>query len=279
MNYKIGIIGVGFVGGAVKKYFESKNIKPLVYDKYKQLGSIEEVNKADIVFVCVPTPFLPPKGFDSSCVKSAIKILKSPKIVVIKSSVIPGTIDNLQKKFSQHKIMFNPEFLREISAYEDFIHPDREIIGTTEKSKKLAKQILKILPKAPFEKIMPAKETEMVKYMANSFLALKVVYANQFYDLCKKLKLNYEDVRIAVGEDKRICHSHLDVSHGGYRGFGGSCFPKDVNAIIQLAERLKVDISLLKTMKEINLKLLKQSGLSEEYFLLEKHKQKSPKNF
>jgi len=273
MNYKIGIIGVGFVGGAVKKYFESKKTRPLVYDKYKKLGSIEEINQADVVFVCVPTPFVPRKGFDISFVESAIKILKSPKIVVIKSSIIPGTTDNLQKKFPQHQFMFNPEFLKEVSAYEDFIYPARQIIGATKKSQKPAKQILRLLPRAPFEKIMPAKEAEMVKYMANSFLALKVIYANQFYDLCKKLKLNYEDIRIAVGQDKRINHSHLDVSHGGYRGFGGTCFPKDVNAIIQLAEKLKVDIPLLKTMRKINLGLLKQSGFSEEYFLLENHKQ------
>jgi len=272
MNYKIGVIGVGFVGGAVKKYFESRGIKPLIYDKYKKFGSREEINKADVIFICVPTPFVPKNGFDLSCVKSAVKILKSPKIVVIKSSVIPGTTENLQKKFPRHKIMFNPEFLKEVSAYEDFIHPDRQIIGATKKSRKFAKKVLGLLPKAPFQKIMPVKEAETVKYMANSFLALKVIFANQFYDLCKKLKLNYEDVRIAVGEDKRIGHSHLDISHGGYRGFGGTCFPKDTNAIIQLAEKLRVDFSLFKTMREINLKLLKQSGLSEEYFLLEKHK-------
>lgn len=274
MNCKIGIIGIGFVGGAVKKYFESKGIRPLVYDKHKKLGSPEEINNADIIFVCVSTPFVPKKGFDLSCIKAAIKILISPKIVVIKSTVVPGTTDDFQKKFSRHQIMFNPEFLKEVSADKDFVHPDRQIIGATKKSQKSAKQVLKLLPRAPFEKIMPAKEAEMVKCMANAFLALKVVYANQFYDLCKKMGLNYEDVRIAVGEDKRINHSHLDISHGGYRGFGGSCFPKDVNAIIQLADKLKVDFSLLKTMRQINLKLLKQSGFSEEYFLLGKHKQK-----
>jgi UDPglucose 6-dehydrogenase len=274
MNHKIGIIGIGFVGGAVKKYFESKGVKPFIYDKPKKLGSVENINKANIIFICVPTPFIAPKGFDISYVKSAIKILKNPKIIVIKSSIIPGTTDKLQKQFPQHKIMFNPEFLKEASNYEDFINPDRQIIGITSKSKNLAQTILKLLPRANLQKIMTAQEAEIIKYMGNTFLGLKVIYANQFYDLCKKLKLNYENIRIVVGEDKRIGHSHLDITHGGYRGFGGTCFPKDINAIIQLAEKLKVDFSLFKTMREINLKLLKQSGLSEEYFLLEKHKQK-----
>jgi len=272
MKGKIGVIGVGFVGGAVYKYFKSKGYKPLVFDKYKKLGSEGDVNRADIVFICVPTPFKKNDGFDLSAVRQAIKILKKPKIVVIKSSVIPGTTESLQKKYPKHKIMFNPEFLKEVSAYEDFIRPDRQIIGATKKSQKSAKAVMSLLPRAPFEKIMASQEAEMVKYMANAFLSLKVVFANQFFELCKNLGLNYEDVKIAVGHDKRITHSHLDVRQDGYRGYGGSCFPKDVNAILQLAEQKKVDLKLLKSMRGINRKLLKSSGISEEYFLKDLHR-------
>lgn len=269
---KIGILGLGFVGGATCKYFESKKIKVYKYDKFKKIGSPEEVNRADVVFVCVPTPFSPRKGFDLSFVEAAIGLLKGNKIVVIKSSVIPGTIEKLQKKYPQHQFLFNPEFLREASAYEDFIHPDRQIVGFSAKSKAVAVHILKLLPKAPYSKTLPSMEAETVKYMANSFLSLKVIFANQFYDLCKALGLNYDEIRLAVGEDKRISHSHLDVGHGGYRGYGGSCFPKDVNAILEFAGKKKVNMPLLKTMREVNRKLLKQSGLSEEHFLLNKHK-------
>ncbi|MCL5774754.1 MAG: hypothetical protein M1333_00915 [Patescibacteria group bacterium] len=271
---KIGILGLGFVGGAVEKYFEAKKFRVYKYDKFKKIGSPEEVNKADVVFVCVPTPFYVKKGFDLSYVEAAIQLLGSGKIVVVKSSIIPGTTDALQRKYPQHRFLFNPEFLREASAYEDFIRPDRQIVGYTARSKAVARKVMQLLPKASYPRIMPAAEAEAVKYMANSFLSLKVIFANQFYDLCKALGLNYDEVRLAVGEDKRISHSHLDVGHGGYRGYGGSCFPKDVNAILEFAGKKKVKMPLLKVMREVNRKLLKASGLSEEYFLLSKHKRK-----
>ena len=269
---KIGIMGLGYVGGTACKYFESKKIKVYKFDKYKNIGSIDEVNMADVIFICVPTPYSSKNGFDLSFVEAAIEDLKASKIIVIKSSVVPGTTEGFQKKFPQHKFLFNPEFLREVSAFDDFIHPERQLVGYTKKSRFLANRILKLLPKAPYIKIMPATEAETVKYMANTFLSLKVVFANEFFNLCKALGLNYEEVRLAVGEDRRISHSHLDVAHGGYRGYGGSCFPKDVNAIIQFAEKNKIKMSLLKAMREVNRKLLKESGLSEDFFLLNKHK-------
>ena len=271
---KIGIVGLGFVGGSVKKYFSAKKGTPQLhlYDKYKKIGSPEEVNKADVVFVCVPTPFVKNKGFDLAAVEDAVKILKTPKIVVIKSSVVPGTTEALQKKYPKHKFIFNPEFLREVSAYRDFIYPDRQLLGVTTKSKNESARVMKLLPKAPFARVMKASEAEMVKYMANSFLALKVVYANEFYEISKKLGLDYKAIKEGVVKDVRIGDSHFDVLDGGYRGYGGSCFPKDVNAIIEFAESKGLKPSLLKSMREINRKLLKKSGLDEDYFLTNKHK-------
>ena len=271
---KIGIIGIGFVGGAVKKYFSAKGGNIFVYDKFKHIGSIEEINRADVVFICVPTPFHTKKGFDVSAVVDAIKILKEPKIVVIKSSIIPGTAEKLQKQFPQHKILFNPEFLREASAFGDMIRPERQIIGYTKNSRNAAQAVMNLLPKAPFQKIMPALEAEAVKYMANAFLALRVVFANEFYDICKKLGAGYNLVQQAVGQDHRIGHSHFNVTDGGYRGYGGSCFPKDVNAIIELASSKSIKVELLKAMRNINRKYLHQSGLTEEYFLKNLHKKK-----
>ncbi|HYV33274.1 MAG TPA: hypothetical protein VE973_00285 [Candidatus Limnocylindria bacterium] len=272
MKNKIGIIGVGFVGGALEHYFKNRKIKPLIYDKYKNLGSPAEVNKADVIFICTPTPFVKGKGFELSAVEAAIKILKSPKVVIIKSSVVPGTTEALQKKYPKHKIMFNPEFLREVSANYDMANPDRQVLGVTKQSKPYAKAVLAMLPNAPYEKIMASREAEAVKYMANSFLALKVIFANEFSEICKSLGINYSQVKEAVVKDVRIGDSHFDVSHGGYRGYGGSCFPKDVNAIIQLAENRKIETTLLKTMRGINRKLLKASGINEDYFLTNAHK-------
>ncbi len=273
-NYQIGLVGVGFVGGAVRKYFESKKYKIYLYDKYKKLGSPEEVNEADVVFVATPTPFLAKGGFDGSSVEAAIKLLKAPKIVVVKSSVVPGFTDSLQKKYPRHKILFNPEFLREVSAYEDFIHPDRQIIGVTARSTDAADIVMRLLPKAPYQAVMQAAEAEMVKYMANSFLALKVVFANEFFDICGSLNIDYRPVKEAVVKDGRIGNSHFDVFLDSYRGYGGSCFPKDVNAIIQLAASKKAKPDLLLAMRGINRGLLKSSGLTEEHFLKNRHKKK-----
>jgi len=269
---KIGILGLGFVGSAMEKYFASKKIKTNKYDKYKKIGSIEEVNRSEVVFICVPTPYKPENGFDLSMVEEAISYLSPGKIVVIKSTVLPGSTEKLQKKFPRHKLLFNPEFLREVSAAYDMANPDRQIVGYNKQSKGVAKKVLKILPKSPYMAIMPSKEAEVVKYMANSFLALKVVFANEFYNICQKLGADYKKVKEAVVKDPRIGDSHFDIHHGNYRGYGGSCFPKDVNAIIQLANSKKIKTELLKVMREINRKYLKQSGLKEDHFLNNHHK-------
>lgn len=272
MNHKIGIVGVGFVGSALAEYFKNQPVELFLYDKFKSLGEAKEINRVDVVFICVPTPFLSEKGFDISAVEESILMLEGEKIVVIKSSVIPGQTDRLQQKFLQHRLIFNPEFLREVSAYEDLIHPDRQIVGVTQQSEKVGKLVLGLLPKANYEKIIPAKEAEMIKYMCNAFLALKVVFGNEFYEICEKSGINYEQVRDAVAKDPRIGDSHFNVADGGYRGYGGSCFPKDVNAIIQLAESKGADVTLLKSMRDINRSLLEKSGLNEEHFLQGKHK-------
>jgi UDPglucose 6-dehydrogenase len=252
----IGILGVGVVGGAVKAYFEKEGITPLVYDTGKKLGSLEEVNQADVVFVCVPTPFVEGHGFDLSYVKTAIGSLTGNKVVVVKSTVVPGTTQAFQKEFPQHTFLFNPEFLTEHNAVADMQNPDRQIVGFTEKGKPFAEPVLKILPKAPFQSTMGATEAEMVKYFGNTFLSVKVVFANQMYDLCQKLGIDYDRVAEAASQDSRIGKSHLQIFHEGYRGYSGMCFPKDMNALIQFADAKGVDLELHKTARSVNDRLL-----------------------
>ncbi len=264
---KIGIIGVGFVGGAVKNYYEKEGYDLFLYDKYKKLGSIDEVNKGGIIFIATPTPYLKNAGFDLSFVEKSIKLLKKSKIIVIKSTILPGSTDYLQKKYPIHKILFNPEFLTEANADKDFSKPYRQILGFTNKSKNVASKIMALLPKSRHSQIIPSTEAELVKYMANTFLALKVVFANQFYDICQTLKLDYDTVKKAVVLDPRIADSHFDVLHAGYRGYGGKCLPKDVNALVQFLDKKGVKASLIKSIQNINRQLLKASNLSESQFL------------
>lgn len=264
---KCGIAGVGMVGGALRKYFEKMGRKHgedlFLYDPGRDLGSVEEINKADVVFICVPTPFVKGKGFDLSYVEKALENLTGEKIVILKSTMVPGTTEKLQKKYPHHKILFNPEFLTEVTADQDMDYPDRQIIGYTKQSYNVAGDVMQILPLAPFESTMPSIEAELVKYYGNTWFAVKVIFANQLYDLCEKLGVNYDRVKEAAAADKRIGRSHLQVMHKGYRGYGGKCIPKDIRALIEFAEKEGIDLKLHKIAEQINNELMDMQGIED----------------
>lgn len=248
----VGIIGVGVVGGALASVMPDA----ILYDKYKKIGSLEEVNEADVIFVCVPTPHDAKKGFDLSYVENVFSNIKGSKVVVIKSTILPGTTEKIQRKYSQHKVLFNPEFLRQAIADEDMKNSYEQIVGYTKESKEFAHEILNLLPKAPAEFIVPAMEAEMVKYFSNTFLATKVIFANQIYDLCEKLNINYDSVKDMAKVNPRFGFSHFDIWTDDYRGYGGACLPKDTKALIQLGNEVGVDMKLLKLVEEINNRLV-----------------------
>jgi len=251
-------MGLGMVGGALQRYFEKKRINVFKYDKSKNIGSVKEVNQADVIFICVPTPFVEGIGPDLSYVEDVCNNVLGNKIIVIKSTILPGTTARLQKEYPQHKFLFNPEFLVEEKADECMQNPERQIIGYTDLSRQVGEDILAILPKAPYEKIVRAIEAEMIKYFGNTFLSTKVIFSNQMYDLCKALGIDYEIVRECVAEDKRITPSHMDIFHGGYRGYSGKCLPKDTKSLITFADEHGVDLKLLKTVEDINSDLIKK---------------------
>jgi len=259
-NKKIGVMGVGMVGGALARFFD----KPLLYDKYKNIGSLEELNSADIIFICVPTPYKEDVGFDYSCIEEAFSSIKGNKTVVIKSTVLPGTTQKMQDKYPQHKILFNPEFLQEKTAEQDMKNPYEQIIGYTELSRDVAEEILKILPKSPNEFIVSSGEAEMVKYFSNTFLATKVVFANQAYDLCQKLGLDYDSIKKMAKASPRFAFSHFDIWTDGYRGYGGHCLPKDTKSLIRFAEETGVELSLLKKVDEANDEIIKNNITDEK---------------
>ena len=176
---------------------------------------------------------------------------------------MPGTIQKLQEKYPQHKFLFNPEFLTELTADQDMNYPDRQIIGYTKQSYTISKDIMDLLPLAPFERIMPSTEAEMVKYFGNNWFAVKVAFANQMYDLCKKINIDYDKVMESSAADKRIGKSHLEVIHKDYRGYGGKCIPKDIKALIRFADDRGVDLKLHKTAEKINNDLMQQQGIED----------------
>ncbi|MEK7085247.1 MAG: hypothetical protein AAB904_01820, partial [Patescibacteria group bacterium] len=190
-NMRIGIVGVGMVGGTLRRYFEEvKNLKRgknlFLYDADPQKGFRDDINRADIIFICVPTPPQKNGGADLSGIESALASLKGEKAAVIKSTVPPGTTERCQKKFPKLKLLFSPEFLTESRAWEDMLRPDRQIVGHTEQSKNQAGPILTILPQAFFSSPgtlgtyqfirANATEAELGKYAGNLFAAMKVAY-------------------------------------------------------------------------------------------------------
>ena len=249
---KIGIAGVGYVGGAVKNWFEQEGFPLFLHDKGKKMGSVQELNKAELIFLCLPTPFGEKTGFSDAAIWEVLQQIEGNKTIVVKSTVLPGSIEKYQVSFPHHKILFNPEFLTEKNAVQDFLHPKRQIVGYTKTSKDDADKVMALLPKAPFQKIMGAKEAEMVKYFGNLFLANRVIFANQIYDVCEKLGIDYDAVKEVAGQDERVGQSHFDVFFEGYRGYSRSCLPKDTKAFIQLASSLGLNPKLLKTVDEIN---------------------------
>lgn len=262
---KIGIVGTGMVGGAMQRYLEQKEgLELFLYDKGKNIGSPEEINKAELVFVCVPTPYLRDgKGFDLSYVEETLAFLTGEKSVVIKSTVLPGTTEMLQAKYPQHKLMMNPEFLTEVTADQDMNYPDRQIVGYTAQSQTVAGDVMQLLPLAPFERVLPATEAEMVKYFGNTWFSVKVIFANQIYDLCQKIGIDYDRMVEAAAADKRIGRTHLNIFHKGYRGYGGKCLPKDTKALIQFANSKGVDLSLHKVADAINEDLMKMQNIED----------------
>lgn len=269
---KIGIAGLGMVGGAVLNYFKKAGYDTIGYDKPKGVGSIKELAECQFIYVCVPTPYIEAKGCDTSIVEEIIRDvdleikvaggvniltkMNSKRVFIIKSTVIPGTTDRLQNRYPFHKFLFVPEFLTEITSDQDMNFPDRQIIGYTENSYDVATDILLQLPLAPFSRIVKAEEAEMIKYFGNTFFALKVIFANQFYDLCKKIEIDYNIVMECVSADKRIGRTHMKIMHKGYRGYGdetvSKCLPKDVKAISCFASEHDVRFDLIDTVQRIN---------------------------
>jgi UDPglucose 6-dehydrogenase len=138
-------------------------------------------------------------------------------------------------------------------------------VGTTERSYTAAGDVLALLPLAPFERVMSSTEAEMVKYFGNTWFALKVAFANQFFDVCQKMGLNYDVIKEGAAADKRIGRTHLDVVHKGYRGYGGKCLPKDVRTLIQLAKSFGLDFSLLEVSEAYNDKLIASQGMDTKW--------------
>ena len=261
---KIGIIGQGYVGTAVKetfkKYFhiETYDIDP----NRSTTNSLDElIESVDFCFICIPTPM----NIDGSCNISIIKKILSDidknerdkcRYYAIKSTIPPGTTIMLNEEFNSIDISFNPEFLTEANFINDFKNQDRIIIGGDREVLDKLHEIYQIIFTDAKIILTDSKTAEMVKYLSNAFLATKVSFANEFKMLCDELNINYNKVVEYSTYDKRLGNSHWKVpGPDGKLGFGGSCFPKDINALISFSDSNNIDLNVIKAAWKTNLKV------------------------
>ena len=258
----IGIIGQGFVGNAIfQKFKHFYNV--LTYDLQSKLcnSNLNEIyTNCQYIFICLPTPM----DKDGSCY---IKIVEDElsklsthcqntqqeKIIIIKSTIPPGTTSKWNKKFSNLTIVFNPEFLTEANAVKDYENQNRIILGGPRKGTTPLKPIFsKVFPKAKIIKT-DSTHAEMVKYTINCFLATKVSFANEIHQICNGLDIDYDKVIEYAIYDDRLGYSHWAVpGPDGDFGYGGHCFPKDVKALIQVSLKMGLLSKILVATDEKN---------------------------
>jgi len=252
----IGVIGQGYVGTAIKLGFQD-HYNVITYDKFDLAKSTHSkiadlVEETKVIFVCVPTPMRKDGTCYTGIVEEVIREINetaNDHIVVIKSTVPPGTTDRFNHEFSNVTVIFNPEFLTEENFLDDFKNQNRIILGGSRKGTNKLRQIYsKVFPKATIVKTGD-KHAEMVKYFTNCFLATKVSFANEMYNICRQLDLDYDKVVEYAIYDERLGKSHWAVpGPDGDFGFGGHCFPKDLSAIINSFDTY----GLLEAVEQVN---------------------------
>ena len=261
---KVGVVGNGFVGHAMTLL--RPHVEVLVWDIVpekrdpKKLTLESFVRESEIIFVAVPTPMNSNGSCNVDIVESVVKEIKKvdeSKYIVLRSTTPPGTCDNLG-------VAFMPEFLTEKNWAEDFKNCDQWILGSTdpflyEKTKRMFELAYNNGDGSVINKVViqcKPTEAEMIKYVKNCFLSVKVSFFNEIHSVCEKIGVDYENVRCIATQDKRIGSGHTKVpGHDGHKGFGGTCFPKDTNALANFMKSVDVNSYILDATIERNEKV------------------------
>jgi UDPglucose 6-dehydrogenase len=261
----IGVVGLGVVGGTVARALNDAGVVTRTYDRYLGVGTPEDLSACRVVFVCVSTPAPDGASHDVSQVWDAVgaiePYLESGTVVAIKSTVSPGTCDELAAAFPNLEFASVPEFLVSANAMQSFTRPDRVIIGarTGEAARRLEEVMRQVAPVAPFLFLRPI-EAEIAKLCSNVFLAAKVTVANELYDVCATFGATWDRIQSAVGLDRRIGPDHLTVT--AERGFGCGCLPKDLDGFIAAARSAGYEPEVLTAIATFN-KRIREERLAE----------------
>jgi UDPglucose 6-dehydrogenase len=262
---KIGLIGNGFVGSAVYE-----NLKDtydfVIFDKKPQLSDCKEVREVveqcQVIFVALPTPMFEDGRCDLSIIHNAMDEIYchyNDNIIILKSTVLPGTCKEIKKRHPNIRIVFSPEFLTEANHIEDFKNCNRMIFGGEPEDTAECVRLLHNVFNDKYYFTTDWHTAEMVKYFINNFLSVKVSFANEMSQICSSTDINYDDVVRLALYDKRIGKSHFQVpGPDGDFGFGGKCFPKDLNAMITYSQQNNVDAKMLNAAWDKNMEVRKE---------------------
>lgn len=268
---KIGFIGQGYVGKNTADDFEARSYDIVRYSlesAYKD--NKDAIATCDVVFVAVPTPSTP-EGFDFSIVKNAISLVRPGACIVLKSTLIPGTSESLQKEYPDRIILFSPEFLCEATASYDAAHPIFNIIGTTEDTdaqKKVAEEVMALLPLGKNQFHTTATAAEIFKYAHNIQGYMRVILSNLLYDVSSAFGADWEQIKQMMDVDPMMSPYYNSPVHKTGRGAGGHCFIKDMAAFRmlygQICEKDIEGLAVLTSMEKKNLELLKATNKDQD---------------
>lgn len=247
---KIGIVGIGHVGGTMAELFKDA----ILYDPYKNLGTRKEINQCDISFICVPTPSAKDGSCDTHIVEEVLQWIETP-IIIIRSTIPVGFTEEWSHRisFSQH-LVFQPEYYGETVAHP-FADPHNRpwitLGGDRYGCEQAAKAYKTVFTSELVINIVDSRTAELAKYMENAFYATKVTFCNQFYELASNMGVSYDKLRETWLLDPRISRDHTFV-YDDNRGYGGSCLPKDMAAIIDQGNKNNINVDFLKAVENAN---------------------------
>ena len=258
----IGIVGYGMVGTAIHNGLKDiATFKVFDIDDNKRTHTLLDTIKSDFVFMCLPTPMKKETGeIDISILDMYLSSARknSSAIYIIKSTIVPGSTKKLQRKYPNLHIVYNPEFLRAKTHLEDFVNTDRIILGGEEEDCLKVEKLYRKVFKDTNIFTTDTTTAEMVKYTANAFLSTKLAFFNEIYDVCKMLRIDYVDMVRMVVADSRIGDSHYTVpGEDGLRGFGGLCFPKDLNSLMYKIREMHMEPIIMDAVWKKNLEVRK----------------------
>lgn len=270
-NKLIGFIGQGWIGKNYADDFEQRGYRVVRYSlEEPYAANKEKIKECDIVFIAVPTP-TKPSGFDDSIVRNTVPLVGKGKIVVIKSTLKPGTTRSIQLEHPEKIIFHSPEFLSRSTVASDVANPFQNIIGSPsldEACKAAAEIVLSVLPPAP-SMVVSAETAEFYKYVHNTTLFARSIYMNLLYEVAQQLGINWDEIKSAIQNDPMIAfqtpvvsHWHIEPRHVGGRGIGGDCHIKDIETFLRLYAEIVGDEHgkrIFESMRDKNIKLLLDS--------------------